>query len=71
MIDSPVSLALVTLFLLHGTALIMVLFERRTLRSKVIWTGVLCCVPLLGPIYFLLFRRDWDETSKSRTGTDK
>ena len=67
MIDSLASLAVVTLVILHGTALVMVLFERRTLRSKVSWAGVLCCVPLLGPIYFLLFRRDWD----ARTGTDE
>ncbi len=47
----------------HAAVLAAVLFSRTVWRRKAVWTLVVISVPLLGPLYWLLFRHEWEKSA--------
>ena len=60
--STAVTLLLWIVVLFHIAAPVMVLFERTSWPRRLAWIFLVCSVPLLGPLYYLLFRHEWNET---------
>ena len=60
--STAVTVLLWVVVLFHIAAPVIVLFDRSSWIRKLVWMVVVCSVPLLGPLYYLLFRHEWNET---------
>ncbi len=47
----------------HAAVLAAVLFSRTAWRRKAAWMLVVASVPLLGPLYWLLSRHEWERSA--------
>ena len=47
----------------HVVVAIVALQERVPWKRRLSWMLLICSVPFFGPLYYLLFRSDWNETS--------
>lgn len=63
--STAITVLLWIVVLLHIAVPVVVLFARTSWPRKVLWLLVVCSVPLLGPLYYLLFRDEWNETASS------
>ena len=60
--STAVTVLLWVVVLFHIATPVIVLFDRSSWIRKLVWMVVVCSVPLLGPLYYLLFRHEWNET---------
>lgn len=58
--STALTVLLWVVLLLHIITPIVVLFDRISWTRRFIWIAVVCVVPVLGPLYFLLFRHEWN-----------
>ena len=61
--STAITVLLVIVVILHIAVPVVVLVDRATWPRKLVWMLVVCSVPLLGPLYYLLFRHEWCETA--------
>lgn len=59
--STAVTVLLWVVVLFHIAVPVIVLCDRTSWIRKLVWLVVVCSVPLLGPLYYLLFRHEWDE----------
>ena len=59
--STAITILLWVVVVLHVAAPVIVLVDRASWTRKLFWIFVVCSVPLLGPIYYLLFRHEWAE----------
>lgn len=60
--STAITVLLWVVVLLHIAVPVVILFDRTSWPRKLLWILVVCSVPLLGPLYYLLFRHEWSET---------
>lgn len=61
--STAVTVLLWVVVLFHIAVPVIVLFDRTSWIRKLVWIVVVSSVPLLGPVYCLLFRHEWNEPS--------
>ena len=70
-LESILTIALLFGLLLHLLALIMVWRERWPWSRKLLWTGIVCCVLVVGPLYYLLFKNVIYDDDSDRPDSDE